>query len=105
MQGGRQTYTDIDKEIEWVETDFLLFSIFLQPSEHKDIITYMAKMVDKITVPMARASILWLIGEYSERVPKIAPDVLRKMAKNFVNEVWRYYLLLNYSILASNIWN
>jgi len=38
-------------------------------------------------VPMARASILWLIGEYSDRVPKIAPDVLRKMAKNFVNEV------------------
>lgn len=47
----------------------------------------MAKMVDTITVPMARASILWLIGEYSERVPKIAPDVLRKMAKTFINEV------------------
>uniref|UniRef100_A0A2C9JVD6 AP-3 complex subunit beta n=1 Tax=Biomphalaria glabrata TaxID=6526 RepID=A0A2C9JVD6_BIOGL len=57
-----------------------------KPSEHKDIICYMAKMVDKITVPMARASILWLIGEYSERVPKIAPDVLRKMAKSFINE-------------------
>jgi AP-3 complex subunit beta len=47
----------------------------------------MAKLTDSITVPMARASILWLIGEYSDRVPKIAPDVLRKMAKNFVNEV------------------
>lgn len=57
-----------------------------QPSEHKDIIKHMAKMVDTITVPMARASILWLIGEYSERVPKIAPDVLRKMAKSFTNE-------------------
>lgn len=44
-------------------------------------------MVDEITVPMARASILWLIGEYSERVPKIAPDVLRKMAKSFIDEV------------------
>ncbi|CAC5376615.1 AP3B [Mytilus coruscus] len=57
-----------------------------KPSEHKDIIKHMAKMVDTITVPMARASILWLIGEYSERVPKIAPDVLRKMAKTFINE-------------------
>jgi len=47
----------------------------------------MAKLTDTITVPMARASILWLIGEYSDRVPKIAPDVLRKMAKTFVNEV------------------
>jgi AP-3 complex subunit beta len=48
----------------------------------------MAKMVDTIAVPMARASILWLIGEYSERVPKIAPDVLRKMAKSFISEVY-----------------
>ena len=35
---------------------------------------------------MARASILWLIGEYSDSVPKMAPDVLRKMAKVFINE-------------------
>lgn len=35
---------------------------------------------------MARASILWLIGEYCEHVPKIAPDVLRKMAKSFTSE-------------------
>lgn len=35
---------------------------------------------------MARASILWLIGEYCEHVPKIAPDVLRKMAKSFTAE-------------------
>lgn len=36
---------------------------------------------------MARASILWLLGEYCERVPKVAPDVLRKMAKSFGSEV------------------
>lgn len=35
---------------------------------------------------MARASILWLMGEYCERVPKIAPDLLRKMAKTFTAE-------------------
>ena len=35
---------------------------------------------------MARASILWLIGEYSDSVPKMAPDVLRKMAKCFITE-------------------
>ncbi len=57
------------------------------PNEHTEIIVHMAKIIDKITVSMARASILWLIGEYSESVPKIAPDVLRKMAKSFVNEV------------------
>lgn len=59
----------------------------MQSSTHKDIIIHMSRMVDNITVPMARASILWLIGEYSDRVPKIAPDVLRKMAKTFIQEV------------------
>ncbi|XP_064786606.1 AP-3 complex subunit beta-2 isoform X7 [Oncorhynchus masou masou] len=58
----------------------------MQPEQHSDIIKHMAKLTDNIQVPMARASILWLIGEYCEHVPKIAPDVLRKMAKTFTNE-------------------
>ena len=45
------------------------------------------RLVDHIKIPMARASILWLIGEYCDRIPRIAPDVLRKMAKTFINEV------------------
>lgn len=57
-----------------------------QPSQRSEIIKHMAKLFDSITVPMARASILWLMGEYCERVPKIAPDVLRKMAKTFTAE-------------------
>lgn len=56
-------------------------------AEHYEIISQMAKLIDYITIPAARASILWLIGEYNEKVPKIAPDVLRKMAKTFVDEV------------------
>ncbi|XP_058501362.1 AP-3 complex subunit beta-2 isoform X8 [Solea solea] len=58
----------------------------MQPEKHSDIIKHMAKLIDNIQVPMARASILWLIGEYCEHVPKISPDVLRKMAKSFTNE-------------------
>ncbi|XP_078541103.1 AP-3 complex subunit beta-2 isoform X1 [Lissotriton helveticus] len=58
----------------------------MQPSQHSEIIKHMAKLADNIQVPMARASIVWLIGEYCEHVPKIAPDVLRKMAKSFTNE-------------------
>ncbi|XP_067292035.1 AP-3 complex subunit beta-2 isoform X2 [Pseudorasbora parva] len=58
----------------------------MQPEQHSDIIKHMAKLIDNIQVPMARASILWLIGEYCEHVPKISPDVLRKMAKTFNNE-------------------
>uniref|UniRef100_A0A8C5WXA4 Adaptor related protein complex 3 subunit beta 2 n=1 Tax=Laticauda laticaudata TaxID=8630 RepID=A0A8C5WXA4_LATLA len=58
----------------------------MQPSQHSEIIKHMAKLTDNIQVPMARASIIWLIGEYCEHVPKIAPDVLRKMAKSFTSE-------------------
>ena len=46
----------------------------------------MARLVDSIEVPAAKAAILWVMGEYCERVPKIAPDVLRKMAKSFTSE-------------------
>lgn len=73
--------------VRWVKCCIHLCLLFVQPTAHGEIISHMAKLTDTITVPMARASILWLIGEYSDRVPKIAPDVLRKMAKNFVNEV------------------
>merc|ERR1711894_108296 len=45
-----------------------------------------AKLMDSIKVPAARAAILWVLGEYSDRVPKVAPDVLRKMAKSFTTE-------------------
>jgi AP-3 complex subunit beta len=58
----------------------------LDPAKNDLIIKKMAKMTDKIAVPMARASIIWLIGEYSDRVSKIAPDVLRKAAKTFCDE-------------------
>ncbi|XP_008101130.2 AP-3 complex subunit beta-1 isoform X1 [Anolis carolinensis] len=57
-----------------------------QLAHHGEIIKRMAKLLDSITVPVARASILWLTGEYCERVQKIAPDVLRKMAKSFTAE-------------------
>lgn len=56
----------------------------IEPGQHGDIIKHMARLLDTIQVPMARASILWLIAEYAE--PKIAPDVLRKVAKTFVQE-------------------
>ena len=57
-----------------------------QAGDHKEIIIHMAKLMDSIKVPAARAAILWVLGEYSDRVPKVAPDVLRKMAKSFTTE-------------------
>lgn len=61
----------------------------------------MAKLLGFITVPAARASILWLIGEYNEKVPKIAPDVLRKLVKSFCDEVSKF--LFNFFKLYNSI--
>ena len=58
----------------------------------------MAKLVDTITEPAAKSAILWVLGEYNERVPKIAPDVLRKWPKHsqmkihkYVEQIWHYF--------------
>jgi len=57
-----------------------------QSGDHKDIIVHMARLSDSIAVPDAKAAILWVMGEYCQRVPKIAPDVLRKAAKSFTSD-------------------
>ncbi|KAF2353100.1 AP-3 complex subunit beta C-terminal domain [Trinorchestia longiramus] len=53
---------------------------------HKDIIKHMARLLPSIRIATARASILWLLGEHCEKVPNIAPDVLRTCAKSFCSE-------------------
>lgn len=60
-----------------------------QQGSHGDIVGQMARLVSRITVSQARAAILWLVGEHCDKkqVSKLAPDVLRLMAKAFSNEV------------------
>ncbi|CAH2003536.1 unnamed protein product [Acanthoscelides obtectus] len=58
----------------------------MQAADPKEIITHMVRLLCSITVAQARAAILWLLGEHSQKVPNIAPDVLRKMAKTFSDE-------------------
>lgn len=69
------------------ESVVVIKNLLQTKADNFEIISQMAKLIDFITVPAARASILWLIGEYCEKVPKIAPDVLRKLAKSFIEEV------------------
>ncbi|KAI9253983.1 adaptin N terminal region-domain-containing protein [Phascolomyces articulosus] len=46
----------------------------------------LAKLLDTIHVPMARANIIWLIGQHAETLPKVGPDVLRQAVKSFTAE-------------------
>lgn len=60
------------------------------PAAHVGTVTRLAKNLDIMTSPRARASTIWLIGEYSgveyANGGNIAADVLRILAKGFVDE-------------------
>lgn len=58
------------------------------PTVHMKTVIRLAKNLDTTTDPQARASIIWLIGEFSgvDDQDNIAPDVLRILAKGFADE-------------------
>eukprot|EP01104_Vermistella_antarctica_P016550 TRINITY_DN564_c0_g1_i3.p1 TRINITY_DN564_c0_g1~~TRINITY_DN564_c0_g1_i3.p1 ORF type:complete len:976 (+),score=247.26 TRINITY_DN564_c0_g1_i3:106-3033(+) len=59
----------------------------LEQIEGKDrVIRQMSKMFDRIQLPEARASVVWVVGEYCDRIPLYAPDIFRKLAKSFPEE-------------------
>ncbi|KAK0659087.1 AP-3 complex subunit beta-2 [Lasiodiplodia hormozganensis] len=58
------------------------------PEAHRGTVIRLAKNLDTAASPAARASIIWLVGEFSGMDPanNIAADVLRILAKGFANE-------------------
>lgn len=58
------------------------------PSSHTKTIIRLAKNLDSMTNPDARAGIVWLVGEYSnpEQSQDVAPDVLRILLQSFAEE-------------------
>ncbi|KAK6524466.1 AP-3 complex subunit beta [Arthrobotrys megalospora] len=58
------------------------------PSRHKKTVTRLAKALDTTTNSTARASIIWLVAEFSgvDNGDNVAADVLRILAKGFVAE-------------------
>lgn len=56
------------------------------PEAYGKLIKQMCILLEDITVPIARASIVWMTGEYYEIVPEIGPDTLRILAKSFADE-------------------
>jgi len=53
----------------------------------RQVVKQLSKLLQEVTVPKARASIVWVIGEYQQHVPLLAPDILRILAKSFTEEV------------------
>ena len=58
------------------------------PDEHRKTVIRLAKNLDTLTSPSARASIVWLIGEFAgvDSENNIAADVLRILVKNYPEE-------------------
>jgi AP-3 complex subunit beta len=58
------------------------------PSSHTKTVIRLAKNLDTATNPQARASIIWLVGEFSgvDGENNVAADVLRILAKGFSDE-------------------
>eukprot|EP00124_Ichthyophonus_hoferi_P004040 Ihof_evm1s401 gene=Ihof_evmTU1s401 len=57
----------------------------IQPDDSKAVVRRLARMFlkNKISVPLARASVLWLIGENTNHVSRLASDILRVSAQTF----------------------
>src|SRR5258708_10805756 len=59
-----------------------------------EIVAHLARRIDDIKHPKARACVVWLVGQYAGvgidvgigKMASFAPDVLRKLAKTFVGE-------------------
>jgi hypothetical protein len=58
------------------------------PGSHTNTVIRLAKNLDTATNPRARATIIWLVGEFAgiDGENNIAPDVLRILAKGFADE-------------------
>ena len=58
------------------------------PSSHTSTVIRLAKNLDTMTNPNARATVIWLVGEFSGIGDEnnIAPDVLRILAQGFADE-------------------
>ncbi|KAI0872947.1 ARM repeat-containing protein [Hypoxylon argillaceum] len=62
--------------------------IQLDPQAHTSTVVRLARNLDSATDPQARATIIWLVGEFSglNGEDNIAADVLRILLKDFTNE-------------------
>lgn len=53
---------------------------------YDEVIKQLTRLFTKVTSPKARASIIWVVGEYVDVISQYAPDILRQLAKGFATE-------------------
>ena len=50
------------------------------------VVATVAALLPSIALPLARASVLWCVGNHCEQLPLVAPDVLRTTLARFADE-------------------
>ncbi|KAM3720376.1 AP-3 complex subunit [Dirofilaria immitis] len=60
------------------------------------------RLIDSVKAPQARACVIWLVATHVDKVSALAPDVLRKMARNFTHE--NEMVKLQTMNLAAKLW-
>ncbi|CEM34749.1 unnamed protein product [Vitrella brassicaformis CCMP3155] len=50
------------------------------------IVNHLLRYLTALTSPTARASVVWIIGEYQGEIPYVAPDALRTLTQRFAQE-------------------
>ncbi|KAD2805121.1 hypothetical protein E3N88_38498 [Mikania micrantha] len=72
------------------------------PPSHENAIIFLIRKLDSIKVPMARAMIVWIVGEYNSIgsiIPKMVPIILKFLAKGFPSEsIETKYQILNAAV-------
>ncbi|KAL8437814.1 hypothetical protein ACSSS7_000695 [Eimeria intestinalis] len=66
------------------------------------LVLHLAAQLSRVTSPAARASVVWVIGNYLDQVSWVAADALRQLTKRFRDEAEE--VKLQVLLLATRLW-
>lgn len=72
------------------------------------VLPHLVTYLEDLSAPTARASVVWMIGHYQQEVARLAPDVLRRLAKGFAaerQEVKQQIVVLGLKVWAFHFFN
>ncbi|MCP9258039.1 AP-3 complex subunit beta-2 [Dirofilaria immitis] len=78
------------------------FHILLHTNPPLKLLKRVLRLIDSVKAPQARACVIWLVATHVDKVSALAPDVLRKMARNFTHE--NEMVKLQTMNLAAKLW-
>lgn len=80
--------TSLDENVVSESLTVIRHLIQQDPASHEQTVIQLVKHLGSITSPAARATIIWLVGEFAGIDPErnFAPDVLRILVKGFADE-------------------